>query len=141
MDGITVRGIHIPDSELEWRFTTSGGPGGQHANTSHTAAELRFDVDASAQLTDRLKDRIRRRLGRRITAAGVLIATSSEHRSQTRNRTEALSRMKEMLDEGIAPPAKPRRPTRPSRGAQRRRLDAKTQRGALKASRQRKDWD
>ncbi|CAN5249519.1 alternative ribosome rescue aminoacyl-tRNA hydrolase ArfB [soil metagenome] len=140
-DGITVRGIHIPDVELEWRFTGSGGPGGQHANTANTAAELRFDVIASPQLTDRLKDRIRRRLGGRITTAGELIVRSSEHRSQTRNRVEALSRMTELLDEGIAPPAKPRRPTRPSRSAKRRRLDDKKQRGKLKAGRQRKDWD
>lgn len=140
-DGITVRGIHIPDAELEWRFTGAGGPGGQHANTANTAAELRFHVDASPQLSDRLKQRIRRRLGHRITAAGHLVVRSSEHRSQHRNRTEALARLAELLDEGIAPPAKPRRPTRPSRAAKRRRLEGKKRRGALKAARQNKDWD
>ncbi|HUG86113.1 MAG TPA: alternative ribosome rescue aminoacyl-tRNA hydrolase ArfB, partial [Euzebya sp.] len=140
-DGITVRGVHIPDAELDWRFTGAGGPGGQHANTSNTAAELRFDVEATAHLPDRLKQRIRRRLGHRITASGVLVVKASEHRSQHRNRTEALSRMSELLDEGIAPPAKPRRPTRPSRSAKRRRLEGKKRRGALKAGRQNKDWD
>lgn len=139
-DGLTVRGVHIPESELEWRFTGSGGPGGQHANTANTAAELRFDVTASPQLDDRLKDRIRRRIGNRLTTAGVLIVGSSEHRSQTRNRQEALKRMGELLDEGIRPPAKRRKPTRPSRSARRRRLEDKRRRGELKASRQRKDW-
>lgn len=140
-EGITVRGIHIPESALQWRFTGSGGPGGQHANTANTAAELRFDVDASPLLTDRLKERIRRRLGHRLTAAGELVIKASEHRSQTRNRDEAMTRLAALLDEGIAPPAKPRRPTRPSKGSRRRRLDAKTRRGALKAGRQNRDWD
>jgi ribosome-associated protein len=139
-DGLTVRGVHIPDGELEWRFTGSGGPGGQHANTANTAAELRFDVTASAHLDDRLKARIRRRLGHRLTAAGVLSTSSSEHRSQLRNRQEALRRMAELLEEGIRPPAPPRTPTRPSRAARRRRLDDKKRRGELKAGRQRRDW-
>ncbi len=139
-DGLTVRGVHIPDAELEWRFTGSGGPGGQHANTSNTAVELRFNVEASPQLNDRLKERIRRRVGNRITAAGDLIVHSSEHRSQTRNRAEAMKRLAEVLDEGIRPPEKRRKPTRPSRSAKRRRLDEKKRRGELKASRQRKDW-
>lgn len=136
-----MRGIHIPDTELEWRFTGSGGPGGQHANTANTAAELRFNVDASPQLTPRLRERIHRRLGPRITKAGDLVIKASEHRSQTRNRDEAVRRLAELLDEGIAPPPKPRRPTRPSRAAKRRRLDTKTRRGTLKAGRQNKDWD
>ena len=139
-DGLTVRGVHIPEAELEWRFTASGGPGGQHANTSNTAVEVRFDVTASPQLDGRLKDRIRRRIGNRLTTAGVLIVGSSEHRSQTRNRQEALKRMAELLDEGIRPPAKRRKPTRPSRSAKRRRVEDKRRRGDLKAARQRKDW-
>ena len=140
-DGVRVRGIHIPDSALRWRFTGAGGPGGQHANTANTAAELRFDIDASPLLTDRLKERIHRRLGHRITASGELVIKASEHRSQTRNRDEALSRLASLLDEGIAPPPKPRRPTRPSKSAKRRRVDSKTRRGALKAARQKKDWE
>ncbi len=139
-DGITVRGVHIPDAELDWRFTTSGGPGGQHANTSNTAVELRVNIDAAANLTDRLRDRLRRRLGNRITAAGDLIVGSSDHRSQTRNRSEAMKRLAELLDEGIKPPEKPRKPTRPSRRAKRRRLDEKKRRGELKATRQKRDW-
>jgi ribosome-associated protein len=139
-DGLTVRGVTIPPSEFEWRFTGSGGPGGQHANTSNTAVELRFNVEGSPQLDPRLKERVRRRLSTRITAAGDLIVHCSDHRSQTRNRAEAMKRLGELLDEGIRPPEKRRKPTRPSRSAKRRRLEDKRRRGDLKATRQRPDW-
>lgn len=138
-DGINVRGIHIPEAELDWRFTTSGGPGGQHANRSNTAAELRFDVAGSAALPERLRERVRRRLGGQLTKGGVLIVQSTEHRSQTRNRQEARSRLKALLLEATAPPEKPRRPTRPSRRARQRRLDAKRHRGQIKKDRQTPD--
>ncbi|MGI9018870.1 MAG: alternative ribosome rescue aminoacyl-tRNA hydrolase ArfB [Euzebya sp.] len=138
--GLTVRGVDIPAAALQWQFTASGGPGGQHANTSNTAVELRFDVNACEQLPDRLKQRIRRRLGARMTNAGLLIVQASQHRSQTRNRDEARRRLAELLDEGIRPPEKRRKPTRPSKGSRRRRLEDKRQRGQLKAGRQGRDW-
>lgn len=138
--GLRVRGLVIPESELDWRFTTSGGPGGQHANTSNTAVELRFNVLQSHQIDQRLRERIRRRLGNQMTNAGDLIVTSSDHRSQTRNRSDAKIRMAELLDEGIRPPAKRRKSTRPSRSAKRRRLEDKRHRGRLKAGRRGDDW-
>ena len=138
--GIQVRGITIPESALDWRFTGSGGPGGQHANTSNTAAELRLNIHDSDAIPDRIRERIVRRLGHRITGAGDLITSSSEHRSQTRNRDEARKRMAELLDEGIRPPAKRRKPTKPSRSAKRRRVEDKRRRGQLKAERQGRDW-
>lgn len=134
--GLTVRGVHIPESALEWRFTGSGGPGGQHANTANTAAELRLNLRACEQLDDRLKQRIRRRLGNRITTADELIVQSSQHRSQTRNRDAARRRMTDLLDEGIRPPSKRRKPTRPTRSSKRRRVEDKRRRGKLKANRQ-----
>lgn len=134
--GLTVRGVHIPEAALEWRFTGAGGPGGQHANTANTAAELRLDLNDCDQLDDRLKQRIRRRLGNRITGAGILIVQASQHRSQTRNRDQARRRMAELLDEGIRPPAKRRKPTRPTPSSARRRVEDKRRRGKLKATRQ-----
>ena len=139
-DDISVRGLTIPGHELDWRFTGSGGPGGQHANTSNTAVELRLDVLGSPSIPDRLRDRLHRRLGDQLTKAGELIVTSSEHRSQHRNRVDARRRMKDVLDAALAPPAKKRRPTRPSRASQRRRVEDKRRRGRLKASRRGDDW-
>lgn len=136
-DGISVRGVHIPEHELDWRFTTSGGPGGQHANRSNTAVELRFDVAGSSALPARLRERATRRLAGRLTQHGVLIIQVADNRSQTRNRADALTRLRDVLTEATAPPAKPRRPTKPSRRARQRRLDDKKRRGELKRSRQR----
>ncbi|WP_370326408.1 alternative ribosome rescue aminoacyl-tRNA hydrolase ArfB [Euzebya sp.] len=138
--GLTVRGVHLPAGAFEWRFTGAGGPGGQHANTANTAVELRLDVEGCDALPARLKDRIRARLGSRMTRAGELVVQASEHRSQRRNRDDAMRRMAELLDEGIRPPAKRRTPTRPSRASQRRRVEDKRRRGALKAQRQGRDW-
>ena len=139
-DGLHVRGVHIPDAELDWRFVTSGGPGGQHANRSNTAVELRFDIGASQALPDRLKERLTRRLADRLTTSGEGIVQVAETRSQTRNRQVALTRLRDLLVEATSPPAKPRRPTKPSRRARQRRLDNKKRRGELKRTRQEPDW-
>jgi ribosome-associated protein len=137
---LVVRGVAIPAEELTWRFTGSGGPGGQHANTSNTSVEVRFDVAGSPSLDERARARVRRRLAGRLTGSGELVVTSSATRSQHRNREDALARLVALLDEGLRPPAAPRRPTAPSRAARQRRLDAKRRHGELKAGRQRRDW-
>lgn len=139
-DGITVRGVHIPDHELDWRFTTSGGPGGQHANRSNTAVELRFNVEQSVALPDRLKDRVRRRLAGQLTNAGEIIVQVAETRSQTRNRQQARRQMADVLDEAIAPPKKRRKPTRPTKAAKRRRLQDKRHRAEIKRNRKTPEW-
>ena len=82
----------VDDGELSWAFSRSGGPGGQHVNTSATKVELRWDLESSTALDERQKALVRERLGHRLTADGVLVITSSEHRSQTRNREAALAR-------------------------------------------------
>lgn len=128
--------IEIPDDELEWRFARSGGPGGQHVNTSATKAELRFDVAGSRVLDDAQKQRIAERLGSRLTDDGVLVLQSSEHRSQARNREAAEARLAALLADALRPP-RPRHPTKPSRASRQRRLDAKRRRGELKAQRRR----
>ena len=118
----------IPLDELEWRFSGSGGPGGQHANTSNTRVEVRFDVAASPSLGPRQRARLLERLG---PAVRVVAADT---RSQARNRELALSRLRERLAAALRTP-RPRRATAPSAAARRRRVEAKRRRGDLKRQR------
>ncbi|MET0627271.1 MAG: alternative ribosome rescue aminoacyl-tRNA hydrolase ArfB [Acidimicrobiia bacterium] len=120
----------IPLDELTWRFARSGGPGGQHANTSDTRAEVRFSISTSPSLGPRQRARLLERLGPVVTVA------ASDSRSQARNRELALERLRAKLAEALRR-EKPRRPTRPTRGARERRLDAKRQVSARKRDRQR----
>ena len=130
------RGLTIPDAELVERFSRSSGPGGQSVNTSDTRVELRWDVAGSAALTDDQRARLLTELAPRLVD-GVLVVVASEHRSQLQNRTAARARLANYVTEALQPPAPARRATRPSRAARIRRVDAKRQRGALKASRRR----
>ncbi len=115
------------------RFSRSGGPGGQHVNTSATRVEVVFDVEASAALTNAEKGRIRRRLGGRLDAAGRLRVVAQDERSQARNRALATERLAALLREALAPPPPPRRPTR---AAEQRRLQGKRRTGDRKRGRQ-----
>jgi ribosome-associated protein len=119
----------IPESELDWRFDTSGGPGGQHANRSNTRVELRFDILASVAFDDATRQRLVDRLGSEIRL------TESGSRSQTRNRERALARLQGMLDDAGRSPPPPRRRTRPSAGARKRRLADKRARSRTKRDR------
>ena len=126
-EGITVGEWVIPDSEIEERFDTSGGPGGQHANRSETAVTLRFRVDESS-LPAEIRDRLTSRLG-------ILVEVSaSDTRSQWRNREIARARLAQRLEDGTAE-RKPRRKTKPSRLAREQRLAEKKARGELKRGR------
>jgi ribosome-associated protein len=129
-DVIVSGGLRIPAGELDVRFSTSGGPGGQHANKAATRVEVRFDVAGSPSLTDHQRERLVERLGPTVR---VVV---DEHRSQSRNRTVALERLGERLAAALRTEP-PRRPTRPGRGAKERRLQAKRQRGETKAGRRR----
>ncbi len=120
----------IPLSELRWRVTRSGGPGGQHANTSDTRVEVRFDVRASRALGPRQRARVLERLG------PVVRATAADARSQARNREIALERLRRRLAKGLAV-APARRATGPSAAARRARLDAKRRRSEVKRARAR----
>lgn len=137
MDGVRLRDhVVIPEAELSESFTRSGGPGGQHVNTSATKVELRFDVGDSSALSDEQKQRVRERLGSRLTQEGVLVLSASEHRSQARNREAVRARLARMLNEALTPPRR-RRPTRKPRRAEQRRLEEKKRRGERKRLRQR----
>jgi len=128
---VTVRGWVIPPEDLSWRFSRSPGPGGQSVNTSDTRVELSFDLAGSDALPAVLKDRALLALDSRMTD-GVVTVSSSENRSQLRNREAAAARMSALLTEATAPPPTPRRPTRPSRAARERRLADKQRRSQIK---------
>jgi len=125
-----TRTCRIPLSELEWRFTGSGGPGGQHANTANTKVELRFDVEHSPSLGPRQRSRLLQRLG------PVVRVVASDERSQTRNRELALTRLKRRLANALHV-ERPRRPTAPSGAARRRRVESKRKRSDVKRLRRR----
>jgi ribosome-associated protein len=127
-----------PESELTWRFSRSSGPGGQGVNTTDSRVELSFDVARSPTLPAHLRARALARLHRRLVD-GVLTVVATEHRSQLRNRDAARERLAALLAAALAPDPAPRRPTRPTAGSRRRRLDAKTRRGAIKRLRGRPD--
>ncbi|OFW67787.1 MAG: hypothetical protein A2Z12_07640 [Actinobacteria bacterium RBG_16_68_21] len=124
----------IPADELRWRFDTSGGPGGQHANRSATRAEVSFDLATSPSVPDHLRDRMLSRL-RVAAAAGVVRVTSDDTRSQWRNRALARRRLAELLVDA-ARTRRRRVATMPSAGARRRRLELKRHRSEVKRMRQ-----
>lgn len=125
-DGLEVnRSCTIPLSELQWRTSRSGGPGGQHANTSDTRVEVIFDVRASPSLSPGQRRLLLERLGERAHAV------AGDDRSQARNRTLALERLRARLASALVI-APTRHPTRPTLGSRRRRLDAKSRRSTTK---------
>ncbi|MHB2024444.1 MAG: alternative ribosome rescue aminoacyl-tRNA hydrolase ArfB [Mycobacteriales bacterium] len=135
--GIALRpGLTIPDRELDWAFSRSSGPGGQHVNTSDTRVSLSFDVAQSSALDGAARELIMHRLARRLVN-GRLTVTASEYRSQWRNREAAANRLAALLGEALRPAGLPRHPTRPTRASRERRLEAKRRHGQLKAARRR----
>jgi ribosome-associated protein len=124
------RSCTIAPDELEWRFTASGGPGGQHANTSNTKVEVRFDIASSPSLGPRQRARLLERFG------PVVRATASERRSQHQNRELALERLQARIAAALHVDPK-RYSTKPSRAAKKRRVDDKKQRGDIKRNRRR----
>ncbi|MGW1512314.1 alternative ribosome rescue aminoacyl-tRNA hydrolase ArfB [Streptomyces sp. NPDC002394] len=135
-----IRGsVSLPEAELQWRFSRSSGPGGQHVNTSDSQVELRFDLAATDSLPEVWKARALERLASRLVN-GVVTVRASEHRSQWRNRETAAVRLAALLAEATAPPPKPRRPTKIPRGINERRLREKKQRSETKRTRQSRDW-
>ncbi|RAX49665.1 aminoacyl-tRNA hydrolase [Arthrobacter sp. AQ5-05] len=128
--------LSIPASELDWRFSRSSGPGGQHVNTSDSRVELSWNIAGSRVLTDAQRERLVSRLDPKLVS-GVLTVSASEQRSQLRNREIALQKLAGMLASALAPDGPRRRATKPTKGSQRRRLAAKSQRSATKSQRQR----
>ncbi len=123
--------LAIPRAELTWRFSRSGGPGGQSVNTADSRVELRFDLAGTAAIPEHLKARALGRLRSRLVD-GAIVVTASEHRSQLQNRRAAEARLVALLADAVAAPAKPRRATRPSRASVEARISAKKRRGQTK---------
>ena len=127
---VTPRGLRIAPTAVTWTGTRSGGPGGQHANTSDTAVTLVVDLDASG-LPPVVRDRI-------VAALGPVVSSrAADTRSQWRNRQVAWERLAERLDRAARPPAPPRRVSRPSRAAVAERLERKRRRSEVKRARRR----
>jgi ribosome-associated protein len=126
--------LTIAASELQWRFSHSGGPGGQGVNTSDSRVELSWDVADTSALTPVLKERALQWLASRLVGTTVTI-TASEFRSQLRNREAAAARLAKLVAEAIAAPPRKRRPTRPTAASVERRITAKKHRSDIKRSR------
>jgi ribosome-associated protein len=126
------KGLSVPMSDITWRATTSGGPGGQHANRTLSRVEVQFDVEGSSVLGPRQRSRLLERYG------PVVRAAAAESRSQARNRQAALDRLATKLAEGLRVDPT-RRPTRPTKSSQVRRVEAKRRRSRTKQQRRAPD--
>lgn len=129
-------GLVIPAAELDWRFSRSSGPGGQHVNTSDSRVQLSWSIADSAVLSESQRAQLLSRLGRRLTAGRITVTVSAQ-RSQLRNREAALENLGQLVRDALAPPAPLRRATKPTRGSARRHLAGKKRRSETKQQRQR----
>jgi ribosome-associated protein len=129
---ITVTGhISIDEREIEENFVRASGPGGQNVNKLSTAVQLRFDVRHSPSLPDDVRGRLERLAGSRLTNDGVLVIIAQRHRTQARNRDDALDRLIDLIRQAAVRPIK-RRPTRPTRASRERRIEGKKRRAGIK---------
>jgi len=137
-DDLIINGqVAIPDAELEVTTSRSSGPGGQHVNKTDTRVTVRWNLEASAALSETQRNRARRNLENRLTADGDLLVHCDTHRSQRRNRDEARQRLAALVRSALVPP-KVRRKTRPSAASRRKRLENKRRRSDIKKSRGKK---
>jgi len=131
--------VTIDEKDLDERFVRASGPGGQNVNKVSTAVELRFNIDSSALPSD-VKERLRALSGSKLTADGILLIDSREHRLQSQNREAARARLASLIRQALVRP-RTRRPTRPKASARAERLAVKKRRGDVKATRRRGGFD
>jgi len=129
--------IAIDESEIEESFVRSSGPGGQNVNKLSTAVQLRFDVRRSPSLPNDVAVRLMRLAGKRLTKDGVLVIVAQNHRTQERNRAEALERLTALIQQAAVRPV-PRRATKPTKASREKRLEGKKRRSNIKGMRQAK---
>jgi len=127
--------VAIPDREIEISAIRAQGAGGQNVNKVSSAIHLRFDIGASS-IPGFYKERLLKLKDQRITKEGVIVIKAQQHRSQEMNKEEALRRLQDLI-KSVAVAPKKRKPTKPTRSSQRKRLDSKTKRGAVKLTRAR----
>jgi len=123
--------IRIPDEEINVTFVRASGPGGQHVNKTATAVQLRFDAKNSPSIPEYVRERLQVVAGSRMTGGGVIVIDARRHRTQSRNREDAVERLVEIIRKA-AETRRSRRRTGPTAAARRRRLEAKRNRGTLK---------
>jgi len=129
--------ITIEEREIEESFVRASGPGGQNVNKLSTAVQLRFDVRHSPSLSADVAARLEHLAGARLTREGVLVITAQRHRTQARNREDALDRLIDLIRRAAITPA-PRRPTKPTAASRVRRIESKKHRGGIKQLRRAK---
>ena len=132
--------LSIPRTELQYRATRSGGPGGQHVNTSSTRIELLWDLNGSRVVDDEQRERLRAKLAPRLDAEGMVRVVSSEHRSQAQNREAADARLAALVRHALHVPKK-RRATKPTRAAKEKRLSEKKRQSDKKRNRRTESSD
>jgi ribosome-associated protein len=133
--------ISIGEDEIEESFVRSSGPGGQNVNKLSTAVQLRFDVRRSPSLPNDVAVRLMRLAGRRMTKDGVLVLIAQNHRTQERNRTEAMERLTDLIRQAAVKPVA-RRATKPTKASKLKRIEGKKRRSTIKAMRSGKpSWD
>jgi ribosome-associated protein len=123
--------ISIDEREIEENFVRASGPGGQNVNKLSTAVQLRFNARHSPSLASDVRARLERLAGSRLTNDGVVVITAQRHRTQARNRQDALGRLIAMIRQAAVAPVK-RRPTRPTRASRERRIEGKKRRAGIK---------
>ena len=124
-------GLTLDASEFHFSFMRASGPGGQNVNKVESAVELRWDLRKSIHLPVGVRLRLEALAGNKVTDDGVLIIQAQRHRTQERNRADAVARVMALCEQALHPP-KPRKKTRPSRAAKRRRLEGKKRQGDKK---------
>lgn len=127
----------LNEDDIDVRFIRSSGPGGQHVNKVESAVQIRFDVKKCDFIDDDMYSRLRKLAGSRMTLEGVVVITSSETRSQTRNREDAIARLVALLKNGAIKP-RPRKKTRPTLASKKRRIEGKKRTSTLKKMRRKK---